>query len=465
MTEEEQRIYQKFEERFKEEVSKNKRIQDLAEKLANGTATYKDAWEYANKVGRAGSKALIEQADQLIAEEIDGYETIMDALYDCYDQSATYAATVQTLENQKGGLGIKGAQANFDRSRASGIAHLGSNAEDAESASRVLGTPVEHFTENVVGDTIKANEEFQYRSGLNPKIKRTSSGKCCQWCDEIAGIYDYPAPDEVYRRHQNCNCIVEYHPGNGLKQNVHNKRWTADAEPSAIVDRITIISERGAERHRYLIESDSERYRHVRLGREEEFKRDRETIKARKVERYSENNLYIENGIELSSRDIRRFNQRINEAKDKMGLIGKCKAPMIITNDNSIVASYNPRLDTFFINVRFLDEKNVTELQSMFVRPDDRSSSLIHELFHWKDATDYRQFVGKIHSADPQSAYSVYQRERAYSKLANSGINIEDPIKIRELLGEYAYRMLLDNNFEEVYTELRTKILLEGAAI
>lgn len=244
MTEEEKQIYQEYEERFKEAVSKDKRIQDLAEKLANGTATYKDAWEYANKVGHAGSRALIEQADQLIAEDIDGYETIMDALYDCYDQSATYAAAVQTLENQKAGLGIKGAQANFDRSRASGIAHLGSNAEDAESAAKVLGIPVEHFTENVVGDTIKANEEFQYRSGLNPKIKRTSSGKCCQWCDEIAGVYDYPAPDEVYRRHQNCNCLVEYYPGNGLKQNVHTKRWV-DENRTKAQSRIE-FSSRGA---------------------------------------------------------------------------------------------------------------------------------------------------------------------------------------------------------------------------
>ena len=225
MTEEEKRIYQEFEDRFKEAVSKDKRIQNLAEKLADGTATYRDAWEYANKVGHVGSRTLIDQADQLIADDIDGYEAIMDALYDCYDQSATYAAAVQTLENKKAGIGIKGTQADFDRSRASGIAHLGANAEDVDSAVRVLGTPVEHFTENVVGDTIKANEEFQYRSGLSPKIKRTSSGKCCKWCDEVAGIYDYPAPDEVYRRHRNCNCLVEYYPGNGLKQNVHTKKW------------------------------------------------------------------------------------------------------------------------------------------------------------------------------------------------------------------------------------------------
>lgn len=236
MTEEESRIYQEISEKFKELVDQDKGIQSLAEKIANGKATYQDAWDYANRIGKAGSKAMLSQVDELVSDGIDGYESIMEGLYECYDASAAYAAAVQTIQNQKAGVGIKGLQADFDKDRASGIAHLGSNAEDATSAARYLGTPVEHFTENVVGDTIKANEEFQYQSGLNPKIKRTSSGQCCQWCDEIAGIYDYPAPDEVYRRHQNCNCLVEYYPGNGLKQNVHTKRWReAERTPNQIL--------------------------------------------------------------------------------------------------------------------------------------------------------------------------------------------------------------------------------------
>ncbi|MCR5006519.1 MAG: hypothetical protein K6A77_11520 [Clostridiales bacterium] len=228
MTEEESRIYQEISKKFKELVDQDKVIQSLAEKIANGKATYQDAWDYANRIGKAGSKAMLSQVDELVADGIDGYESIMESLYECYDASATYAVAVQTIQNQKAGIGIKGLQTDFDKDRASGIAHLGSNAEDAASAARYLGTPVEHFTENVVGDTIKVNEAFQYQSGLNPKIKRTSTGKCCQWCDEIAGIYDYPAPDEVYRRHQNCNCLVEYYPGNGLKQNAHSKRWAEE---------------------------------------------------------------------------------------------------------------------------------------------------------------------------------------------------------------------------------------------
>lgn len=454
MTEEEKGIYQEFEDRFKEAVSKDKRIQDLAEKLADGTATYQDAWEYANKVGHVGSRTLIDQADQLIADDTDGYEAIMDALYDCYDQSAAYAAAVQTLENQKAGIGIKGTLADFDRSRASGIAHLGSNAEDVESAAKVLGTPVEHFTENVVGDTIKANEEFQYRSGLSPKIKRTSSGKCCKWCDEVAGIYDYPAPDEVYRRHQNCNCLVEYYPGNGLKQNVHSKRWTTDAEPNNVEKRI--------ERYSFASEENEERYRHIKLGKEESFERDRGITLARRIEKYTANNLFLEDGIELSPREIRRFNGRINEAKDKMGLIGKCKSPIVITSDSNILASYNPRTDVFFINEKLLDNDYISIYQEGFVCSDNPLSSLIHEMYHWEDAEEYRRTVGVISEAGEHSAYSIYQRERAMENLLDSGINLDDLELIRKQLGEYAYKKTYRNEIEEVYTEYRTKKLLEG---
>lgn len=453
MTEEEKGIYQEFEDRFKEAVSKDKRIQDLAEKLADGTATYQDAWEYANKVGHVGSRTLIDQADQLIADDIDGYEAIMDALYDCYDQSAAYAAAVQTLENQKAGIGIKGLQADFDKDRASGIAHLGSNAEDAASAARYLGTPVEHFTENVVGDTIKANEAFQYQSGLNPKIKRTSTGKCCQWCDEIAGVYDYPAPDEVYRRHQNCNCLVEYYPGNGLKQNAHTKRWSPGAEPETITRRIN---------------EEEERSRNLHKGKEEVFERknasEKDYSKARKLDHYTANNLYIEDGVELTPREVRRLNQRINEAKDKLGLIGKCKSPMVISrfSDERKLASYNPRTDTFFLDYRLIVEKDIEKLQRDYVCPDNPLSSLVHELYHWEDADDYRRSVGVIESADRKSVYTIYQRERARTALIEAGVDLQDINRSRQELGNYAADRLLRNDFEEVYAEYRTKDTLKG---
>ena len=70
---------------------------------------------------------------------------------------------------------------------------------------------------------------FQGRSGLTPKIFRKAERKCCDWCAQLAGEYDYPdVPDEVYQRHERCRCTVEYDPADGKRkrQNVHTKTWT-----------------------------------------------------------------------------------------------------------------------------------------------------------------------------------------------------------------------------------------------
>ena len=75
---------------------------------------------------------------------------------------------------------------------------------------------------------MKRNAEFQNRAGVSPKIVRKSPTKCCPWCDALVGEYKYPddVPDDVYRRHDNCNCIVEFYPGDGKKQNVWSKQWS-----------------------------------------------------------------------------------------------------------------------------------------------------------------------------------------------------------------------------------------------
>lgn len=89
--------------------------------------------------------------------------------------------------------------------------------------------------ENLLGDiilsSIEKNSSFQYQSGMQPKIVRRSSGRCCEWCDRIAGTYSYPnVPQDVYRRHKNCDCTVDYYPGDGKKQDVWTKKWSEDKD-------------------------------------------------------------------------------------------------------------------------------------------------------------------------------------------------------------------------------------------
>ena len=85
------------------------------------------------------------------------------------------------------------------------------------------------------------NVEHHSKLGLKPVVIRISSGKCCKWCDKIAGKYNYPdVPKDVYRRHSHCDCIVEYFPGDGRKQNVWTKKYTKQEKRQNIkIEKLT----------------------------------------------------------------------------------------------------------------------------------------------------------------------------------------------------------------------------------
>ena len=52
----------------------------------------------------------------------------------------------------------------------------------------MLREPIINFTQAIVDDAVRANADFQSKAGLNPKIVRTSTRKCCAWCNSLAGV-------------------------------------------------------------------------------------------------------------------------------------------------------------------------------------------------------------------------------------------------------------------------------------
>lgn len=117
----------------------------------------------------------------------------------------------------------------------------------------LLDAPIVNLTESAVEKSIKTNADFQYDAGLRPRVIRRSSGYCCEWCASLEGEYEYPdVPDEVWMRHRNCTCIVEYYPGDGRKQNVHTKQWANIGREKRIAfSKIEIPKSLGAAGRRY----------------------------------------------------------------------------------------------------------------------------------------------------------------------------------------------------------------------
>ena len=135
---------------------------------------------------------------------------------------------VQEILNKKAKIGLAVQIPKLNQSRIDGLVGR-LTGEDFEQSKWLLGSPIVNFSQSVVDDMIRKNAEFHYNSGLKPKVVRKEAGNCCKWCKSLVGTYNYPeVPKDVYRRHQNCRCTVEYFPKKGLRQDVHTKQIKFD---------------------------------------------------------------------------------------------------------------------------------------------------------------------------------------------------------------------------------------------
>ena len=227
-------LLKKIQDDFRKKIDSSKTIRKLYEKVKRGSATYKEANEFAIEVGEilAGSfKSNISSASLPdgrmyfnIANRI-----IRETLQNNYELISDISMKVQEALNKTAGIVIKPIKPKLNEDKVKGIVDIVSGKENYDDIAYMLGDPIVNFSHSVVNDTVRENADFQYQAGLSPKIRRTSTGKCCEWCDKLAGVYDYEdvsnSGNDVFRRHERCRCLVEYEPGNGKKQNVYTKKW------------------------------------------------------------------------------------------------------------------------------------------------------------------------------------------------------------------------------------------------
>lgn len=234
----------KIKEDFQNGVDNNKTIESIAKMLKDGQATYKEANDYAIELGDILAKVL---GDNITADILpDGRmyyniaERIMnETLSKNHEMISDVTESVQNTLNEEAGIGIKAIRSELDQDRIDGIVNRLSTEEDFEEVKWLLDEPVKNFSQSIVDDSIKENADFQYKAGLSPKIIRRTSGKCCKWCDALAGTYDYETVkntgNDVFRRHRFCRCTVEFDPRDGSKRkNVHTKQISGSTEDKEI---------------------------------------------------------------------------------------------------------------------------------------------------------------------------------------------------------------------------------------
>lgn len=228
---------------FRSQYDASSKIKELEEKLSRGTATYIEANEYAAEVGGITKKTY---ESNLSSEVLPGgkcYYNIAEritttTLHNQYELVADYIEQVQAGLNKKAGIGIKTQRADENTEGYHSLANYMSAADNYDDVAKSTAQSAERFARETVDNSVKKNAEFQSKAGLSPKIIRSGGSSCCEWCSGLTGKYNYPdVPKEVYARHNNCTCTVEYEPSKGNRQNVHTKSWRSVDESDRIEER------------------------------------------------------------------------------------------------------------------------------------------------------------------------------------------------------------------------------------
>lgn len=224
-------LLDKIKQDFLDSVEKSAELERLLLLLKDGKVTYQEAYKFATEIGKILSSVLTDNISSSILPDGKMHYNIAErilseTLGENHKMISGYSKQVQEILNKEAGISLKAVVAPIHKTRIDSLVNRLSHEDIFDEVLWVFGAPIINFSQNVVDNHIKANADFHFKSGLKPKVVRTTIGKCCDWCDKIAGVYTYPTVDKnVFRRHDRCNCIVEYHPGDGKRQDVWSKQW------------------------------------------------------------------------------------------------------------------------------------------------------------------------------------------------------------------------------------------------
>ena len=223
--------YEELKPLFREEIMRDKTAQKLYEIIASGRGTYKTASLYAAQVGDDIGRVLRRNGFMIDGAAWNIDELIPQTLG--YDHAMVVNACrqVQTAMNADASIGVKFQEPKFDVDRALGIVQELRDNPEFTNISNTFYDQLTNFSMNVADESIRANAEQLYRSGIRSMVIRQAEANCCDWCDEVAGSYDYQEVDnsgnDVWRRHENCRCTIDFitvRNGTGYTERVNNQK-------------------------------------------------------------------------------------------------------------------------------------------------------------------------------------------------------------------------------------------------
>lgn len=221
-----EKLLQQILTRYTNGKADSRRLNEIARKVSEGLGKYPDAQNYAIEAGRLLTDALREYLPEALT---DGrlYREFADVLVRRPLQTAgrdvaEIATAVQESLNQGAGIGLSAIVPELNDDQVTGIITGICNAPSYQNNVAQFMDQLENCLEGYVDDFVRENADFQHEVGLSPTVQRITTGKCCEWCDRLAGTWPYSqvrnAGNDVWRRHNNCHCQIIYNPAGSKRR-------------------------------------------------------------------------------------------------------------------------------------------------------------------------------------------------------------------------------------------------------
>lgn len=265
-------LLKKIQKSFDDKVAADKAIEAFKKKLKAGKANQREVTLYNRTISGHASEALIENlTDENLPDGTLYYNiakrTVTPTIENVHDLTvdAEIELTKQTYKKQNIGITPKRTKLNAERvnsfvNKLVLTSALGDEGKD--KYAQLLSGPLQNLCESSVNDFIDDQVDFNERAGMTAKITRYTLGKCCDWCESLAGTYEAAnAPKEIYAKHDGCNCFTVYETEKTY-QDVWSKKTFASEREARIDREKTLIKEAEkkdaarAERLRDLLKED-----------------------------------------------------------------------------------------------------------------------------------------------------------------------------------------------------------------
>lgn len=463
---------------YREKLEADKELAGIRERIEAGTADGRDMDAFAVRSGELLAKALHDHVSGDILPNGRMYYNIANRLLppvlrDDYDAVAAAAEQIQALMNDRAGIQIRAQRPELNQDKVDGLVNLAATAEQYEDIRKELEGDVVNFSQSVATDSVKSNAEFQYQSGLSPKVERTAESSCCPWCQNLEGTYDYAdirgTGNEVWQRHRACRCVVEYVAA-GKRQNAHTKQVsTMDREASAEriqraqeaekQDREQEQAER-EERIRSAEELDNEslwmqEYRQTTRSNEVVNDVKFQEVELRRAVEY-DHEIYLSENVTIKPRALHELDVQLSEAMRRYRGNSENRPKLAVLTSAEIgqnrVALYEPTNNTIYVIPEVGDRRRILDFQKDMACGDNPNATMYHEVWHWMQAEGYRERIDDI-TAENRGEYMRTIAEYAKKRLDAVGVNEYNVFEI----SDYAARKYSNGRFDETEAELHVR--------